>query len=263
MPKLTANLSMLFTELPFMARFSAADQAGFRGVEYLFPYEENALDIASELEKHQLQQVLFNLPAGDWGKGDRGIAVDPDRVEEFRQGIPVAIAYAKVLGCHQLNCLAGIVPSGVTHEAAEATFIANLQFAADALEAEGITLLIEAINTRDIPGFFLTTTTQAQHIRKAVGSPNLFIQYDIYHMQIMEGDIARTMQENVKDIRHIQLADNPGRHEPGTGEINYHYLFTCIDDMEYDGWVGCEYKPKRSTQVGLTWLNDYDVNKEQ
>ena len=257
MPKFAANLSMLFTELDFMARFSAASDAGFHGVEYLFPYAESANDIKHQLDKNHLEQVLFNLPAGHWDAGDRGVAVDPSRIAEFREGVPTAIEYAKVLGCKQVNCLAGIVPDGVTTEQAQATFVSNLRFAAHALEKEGISLVIEAINTRDIPGFFLTTTAQANAIIEEVGSDNLNLQYDIYHMQIMEGDLAPTIQKNLGQIAHIQLADNPGRHEPGTGEINYTYLLNYLDEIGYQGWVGCEYKPQTTTQAGLNWLNEY------
>ncbi|MCL9775295.1 hydroxypyruvate isomerase [Vibrio methylphosphonaticus] len=257
MAKFAANLSMLFTELDFMARFSAASDAGFDGVEYLFPYGESAKEIKQQLDQHNLEQVLFNLPAGDWDAGERGIAVDPNRENEFQAGVPLAIEYAKALGCKQVNCLAGIVPNGVSEEQARSTFIRNLRFAAQALEVQGIVLVIEAINTRDIPGFFLNTTEQANDIIEQVGSDNLHLQYDIYHMQIMEGDLAPTIQKNLAQIAHIQLADNPGRHEPGTGEINYTYLLNYLDDIGYQGWVGCEYKPQTTTQAGLNWLNEY------
>lgn len=257
MPKLAANLSMLFTEVDFLERFSAAAKAGFKGVEYLFPYDFPADTIKAELEKNGLTQVLFNLPAGDWAAGDRGIAANPARVEEFQAGVSKAIEYAKVLGNSQVNCLAGIVPQGVTQEDAEATLIANLKFAADALEKEGIKLVAEAINTRDIPGFALNNTEQALRIKQAVGSDNLYLQYDIYHMQIMEGDIAPTLSANLESINHVQLADNPGRHEPGTGELNYHFLFKHLDNIGYQGWVGCEYKPATTTEAGLSWLKEY------
>ncbi|UXI04519.1 hydroxypyruvate isomerase [Photobacterium sp. TY1-4] len=257
MPKFAANLSMLFTEHDFLDRFEAAAKAGFDGVEYLFPYDYPAEVIKSCLADNQLQQVLFNLPAGDWEAGDRGIAVDPTRVEAFRDGVPLAIEYAKALGCTQVNCLAGIVPDGVSEQQAHATLVDNLRFAAQALEAEGIRLVIEAINTRDIPGFFLNTTAQGKAIIAEVGSANLSLQYDIYHMQIMEGDLAITLQENLGQIAHVQLADNPGRHEPGTGEINYPFVLSHLDLLGYAGWVGCEYKPKTTTLEGLNWLNQY------
>ncbi|WP_020680425.1 hydroxypyruvate isomerase [Marinobacterium rhizophilum] len=258
MTRLCANLSMLFTEYDFLDRFEAAAKAGFSGVEYLFPYDYEAADIKAKLDANGLTQVLFNLPAGDWNAGERGIACHPERTEEFRAGVQRAIDYAQVLGNRQVNCLAGIQPQGVSNEQARSTFIANLKYAADQLKQAGIRLVMEAINTRDIPGFFLNTTAQALAIRDAVGSDNLSLQYDIYHMQIMEGDLARTIEANLGAINHIQLADNPGRHEPGTGEINYHFLFNFIDTLGYDGWIGCEYKPATSTEAGLGWLKDYN-----
>lgn len=258
MPRLAANLSMLFTEQDFLARFDAAAAAGFQGVEYLFPYDYPAEQIKEKLDANKLTQVLFNLPAGDWAAGERGIACHPDRVEEFRQGVDQAIAYAKVLGNTQVNCLSGIQPADVDTATARKTLVENLRYAAPKLAQAGIKLVIEAINTRDIPGFFLSSTAQAQDIRAAVGSDNLELQYDIYHMQIMEGDLTPTMSANMADIGHIQLADNPGRHEPGTGEINYHFLFNFIDSSDYDGWVGCEYKPATTTEAGLGWLKAYN-----
>lgn len=254
MPKFAANLSMLFTEVDFLQRFGQAAEAGFQGVEYLFPYDFEATTIKQVLDDNNLQQVLFNLPAGNWLDGDRGIAVDPKRVDEFQQGVTKAIQYAKVLDCQQVNCLAGIVPDGVSPQQAEETFVSNLRFAAAALKENGISLIIEAINTRDIPGFFLNTTQQALNIIDKVGSDNLRVQYDIYHMQIMEGDLAPTLSEHLSQIQHVQLADNPGRHEPGTGEINYPFLFKHLDSIGYDGWIGCEYKPKTTTLEGLGWM---------
>ena len=257
MAKFAANLSMLFTEVDFLERFDAAAQAGFSGVEYLFPYAFDAEQIKQKLEQNNLTQVLFDLPAGDWDAGDRGIACDPSRIEEFQSGVALAIQYAKVLGNTQVNCLAGITPAGVSQQDAHAAFVINLRYAAQALQEAGLRLVIEAINTRDIPGFFLNTTEQAKAVIKEVGSDNLFIQYDIYHMQIMEGDLAPTMSANIGQIAHVQLADNPGRHEPGTGEINYPFVLKHLDELGYQGWVGCEYKPKTTTTEGLDWLNLY------
>ncbi|NOI74301.1 hydroxypyruvate isomerase [Vibrio coralliilyticus] len=257
MAKFAANLSMLFTEVDFLERFDAAAQAGFSGVEYLFPYAFDAEQIKQKLDQNNLTQVLFNLPAGDWDAGDRGIACDPSRIEEFQSGVALAIQYAKVLGNTQVNCLAGIIPAGVSQQDAHAAFVINLRYAAQALQEAGLRLVIEAINTRDIPGFFLNTTEQAKAVIKEVGSDNLFIQYDIYHMQIMEGDLAPTMSANIGQIAHVQLADNPGRHEPGTGEINYPFVLKHLDELGYQGWVGCEYKPKTTTTEGLDWLNLY------
>jgi len=259
MPKLNANLSMLFNEVDFLDRFDAAAQAGFKGVEYLFPYEFDMHAIKQKLESNNLTQVLFNLPAGDWDSGERGIACHPDRVTEFQQGVDLAIEYAKVLACSQCNILAGIVPEGVSQIDAQKTFIENLNYAAPRLEKAGIRCLIEAINTRDIPGFFLNNTKQALDIIKQVDSTNLFYQYDIYHMQIMEGDITQTIEANLASIAHVQLADNPGRNEPGTGEINYHFIFKFLDSIKYTGWIGCEYKPKTNTQAGLNWLQQHNV----
>ncbi|PZP55066.1 MAG: hydroxypyruvate isomerase [Azospira oryzae] len=253
MPKFAANLTMMFNEVDFLDRFAAAAKAGFRGVEYLFPYPYDKHQLKERLEQYKLTQVLHNLPAGDWGKGERGIACHPDRVAEFQEGVGKAIDYAKTLGCQQVNCLAGIAPQGVAPEKVRQTFIDNLKFAAAELKKAGIKLLIEPINTIDIPGFYLNRTQQALDIIKEVGSDNLFLQYDIYHMQIMEGDLARTMEKNLRLIAHIQLADNPGRHEPGTGEINYPFLFSHLDRIGYAGWIGCEYKPAATTEAGLGW----------
>lgn len=256
MAKFAANLSMLFTEVDFLDRFKEAGDAGFKGVEYLFPYDFEASEIKKHLDDNGLEQVLFNLPAGDWGAGERGIGCHPDRVDEFREGVDKAIEYAKVLGNTQVNCLAGKQPEGVSDEEARKTLIDNLRFAADKLKAEGLLLIAEPINTRDIPGFFLNRTEQALELFDEVGSDNLKLQYDIYHMQIMEGDIAPTIEKYLKRIAHVQLADNPGRHEPGTGEINYPFLFAHLDGLGYSGWIGCEYKPKAGTREGLGWLKD-------
>jgi hydroxypyruvate isomerase len=253
MPKLAANLTMLWNELDFPDRFAAAAKAGFRGVEYLFPYAYPKELLAASLARHGLVQVLHNLPAGDWAKGERGIACDPARVGEFRDGVGRAIEYAKALGCPQLNCLAGIAPAGVDAGKLRETFVANLRFAAGALGGEGIRLLIEPINTFDMPGFYLSRTRQALDIIRDTGSANLFLQYDIYHMQRMEGELAATIRDNLPRIAHLQLADNPGRHEPGTGEINYRFLFGFLDSIGYDGWIGCEYKPRGGTDDGLGW----------
>jgi len=255
MAKFAANLSMLFTEVDFLDRFEAAAKAGFKGVEYLFPYAFEAAEIRKRLDDNGLTQVLFNLPAGDWGAGERGIACHPDRVEEFRSGVDRAIAYAKVLGNTQVNCLAGIKPEGVSDDQARQTLVENLRFAAEKLAAEGILLIAEPINTRDIPGFFLNRTAQALALFDEVGSTNLKLQYDIYHMQIMEGDLAATIEKHLDRIAHVQIADNPGRHEPGTGEIHYPFLFAHLDRLGYDGWIGAEYKPKAGTQEGLGWLD--------
>jgi hydroxypyruvate isomerase len=253
MPRFAANLTMLFGEKPFLDRFAAAKAAGFSGVEYLFPYDYDKADLRERLDEHGLTQVLHNLPAGDWAAGERGIAILPDRVDEFRDGVASAISYAKALDCRQLNCLVGVAPRDVDPFEMNEVLVENLRFAADALARERIKLLVEPINTRDIPGFFLNKTEQAVQLIADVRSSNLFIQYDIYHMQVMEGDIARSLQKHLPRIAHVQLADNPGRNEPGTGEINYPFLFRHLDTLGYRGWVGCEYKPKTTTVDGLGW----------
>ena len=260
MPRFAANLTMLFTERPFLDRFAAAKAAGFAGVEFLFPYEFEKAVLREKLLQYGLSQVLHNLPAGDWAAGERGIAILPDRVAEFRDGVKRAIDYARALECRQLNCLAGIAPAGANAAELRETFVENLSFAAHALAGHGIRLLIEPINTRDIPGFFLSGTEQARQIIADVGSDNLFIQYDIYHMQIMEGDLAPTMKKHLDRIAHIQLADNPGRNEPGTGEINFDFLFRYLDDLRYPGWIGCEYKPKTTASEGLDWCTPWMAN---
>ena len=253
MTKLAANLTMLFNEVPFLDRFEAAAGAGFSAVEFLFPYAYEVKDLVQRLQDNKLELVLHNLPAGNWEAGERGIACHPNRVDEFREGVRTAINYAKALGVKQLNCLVGIVPPGVSQDVAQRTVVGNLKFAADALKAEGIRLLIEPINTFDIPGFFLSRTSQAARIIEDTGSDNLFIQYDIYHMQRMEGELSATVKAYLPLIRHVQLADNPGRNEPGTGEINYRYLFGQLKALGYDGWIGCEYKPRGTTLAGLDW----------
>lgn len=257
MPKFAANLSMLYGEHDFLDRFAAARADGFAGVEYLFPYAFDKAELAKRLSDNGLTQVLHNLPAGDWDAGERGIAILPERRQEFRDGVERAIDYAGTLGCSQVNCLAGIAPEGADASALRAIFVENLDFAAEKLKAAGIRLLAEAVNTRDITGFYLNTTAQALEILEAVGSDNLSLQYDIYHMQIMEGDLTPTIKANLGRIGHIQLADNPGRHEPGTGEINYPFLFRLLDEIGYGGWIGCEYKPRAGTTEGLGWLAPY------
>ncbi|WP_029528311.1 hydroxypyruvate isomerase [Polaromonas glacialis] len=253
MPKFAANLTMLFTEVPFLDRFERAAQAGFKAVEFLFPYAYAAEEIRQRLDANDLTLVLHNLPAGDWDAGERGIACHPDRVDEFREGVGRAIAYAQALGVGQLNCLAGKASAGVSEDVLRQTFVNNLRFAAAELKTAGLRLLIEPINTFDIPGFYLSRTVQAVAILDEVGADNAFVQYDIYHAQRMEGELAATMQKYLPRIGHVQLADNPGRNEPGTGEINYPFLFAHLDHIGYDGWIGCEYKPATITEAGLGW----------
>jgi len=253
MPKFAANLSTMFTEVAFLDRFAAARDSQFDAVEFLFPYAFEAEQIAQRLARSRLTLALHNLPAGDWGAGDRGIACDPRRVGEFQDSVALAIDYARELGVKQLHCLAGKLPPNVPRERAHAAYIANLRFAAEKLDAHGLALLIEPINTWDMPGYFLTGSAQAAAVIAECGAPNLFMQYDIYHMQRMEGELSATIRKHFPLIRHVQLADNPGRHEPGTGEINYPHLFALLDELGYEGWIGCEYIPRGDTVTGLGW----------
>ncbi|RSZ57420.1 hydroxypyruvate isomerase [Massilia atriviolacea] len=253
MPRFCANLSLMFTEAPFLDRFAAARASGFDGVEFLFPYAFDAGQIGERLARQHLQPVLHNLPAGDWHAGERGLACDPRRSGEFQDSVALALDYASALGVRRLHCLAGIVPPAIARERAHETYIGNLRFAAAALAPHGIDLLIEPINTYDMPGYFLTGSAQAAAVIAECAAPNLFMQYDIYHMQRMEGELANTIRARLPLIRHMQAADNPGRHEPGTGEINYRYLFALLDELGYDGWVGCEYHPRAGTMAGLDW----------
>ncbi len=257
MPKLAANLSMMFNEVEFLERFEAASKAGFKAVEYLFPYAHAKEAIAERLAEHGLAQVLFNLPPGDWEAGERGIAILPNRVNEFRDGLGRAIEYAKTLGCPRIHVMAGVAPSGVHPARLRETYVENLKFASAAAAKENLTVLIEPINTRDIPGYYLCTSTQALAVMGAVKAANLKLQYDVYHAQIMEGDIAHTLERNLAVIGHIQIADTPGRHEPGTGEINYRFLLGFMDRVGYEGWVGCEYRPAAGTLPGLGWAKEF------
>lgn len=258
MPRFAANLTMLFTEQPFLERFALAKLGGFTAVEFLFPYAFAATDIKAALDQNALKLVLHNLPAGNWEAGERGIACHPDRVAEFRAGVTKAIEYAQILGVPQLNCLAGITPAGANPQLVHDTLVANLQYAASELNKVGLKLLIEPINTVDIPGFYLNKTAQGIALLDAVGASNAYLQYDIYHAQRMEGELGNTIERYLPRIGHIQLADNPGRHEPGTGEIHYPYLFELLDRLGYEGYIGCEYKPLKTTEAGLAWMGPYD-----
>ena len=254
MPRLAANLSMLFPELDFMQRFAAASRAGFRYVEFQFPYQWDAREIARRCRDARVQVVLHNLPAGDFAKGERGIACLPGREAEFRSGVEQGIAYAKALNCPRLNCLAGIAPADGEHFD---VLVDNVRFAARKLAEAGLQLTLEAINTRSVPGFFLARSAQAIDVLNAAGEGNAFLQYDFFHMQVMEGDLARTVERLLPRIGHIQLADVPDRHEPGTGEINFAFLLERLDALGYSGWVGCEYNPKGDTLEGLKWAQPY------
>ena len=254
MPQFAANLTMLFNEHPFLDRFEAAAKAGFKAVEFLFPYAYPVAELQQRLKANGLKLVLHNLPAGDWDAGDRGLACDPKRVDEFRAGVARGIEYGTALAVPHLNCLAGKAPAGVDDGTLRRTFVANLRFAAAEFKKARLNLLIEPINRFDIPGFYLNTTAQALSILDEVGADNAYVQYDIYHAQRMEGELANTLSAQLARIGHIQLADNPGRNEPGTGEINYAFLFKHLDRIGYKGWIGCEYKPAARTEDGLGWI---------
>lgn len=256
MLRFSANLGMLFGEVAFLDRFARARAAGFDAVEFPFPYAHPKHAIAEQLSAHGLALVLHNLPPGEWAKGERGLACQPDRMSEFRDGVGLALDYAQALGCTRLNCLAGTA-HGLSHAAAFDTLVDNLRFAAAELGKAGVQLLVEPINTRDMPGFFLHTSAQALALIEAVGSPNLWLQYDVYHMQVMQGDLARDIERCLPQVAHVQIADNPGRHEPGTGEIHYPFVLGCLERLGYAGWVGCEYHPLTTTEVGLGWLAAY------
>jgi hydroxypyruvate isomerase len=257
MPRLNANLSMMFNEVPFLERFGAAARAGFRGVEFLFPYDFPAEQIREQVDRHGLEMVLFNMPPGDWAAGDRGLACDPARRAEFQDGVGRALEYATVLGAKRLHVMAGLRPRGVNEAAMRAAYLDSLRHAGAEAAKHGIGILIEAINDRDIPGFYLNTSAEAFDVMHYAAVPNLSFQYDIYHMQIMEGDLAPTIEANLARIGHMQLADTPGRHEPGTGEINYPFLFGHIDRIGYTGWIGCEYRPAAGTEAGLGWIRPW------
>jgi len=257
MPRFDANLSLLWTELDFTARFAAAAAAGFTAVEVQFPYAHACEQIADLLAASDLKLVMHNLPPGDWAAGERGLACIPGREGEFQDGVGRAIAYAKALGAGKLNCLVGLVPAGADADRVRQTLVDNLAFAARALKAEGLELLVEAVNTRDMPGFALSTSRQVIEVLDAVGADNAFLQYDVYHMQVMEGDLTATIARLLPRIGHIQIADAPARHEPGTGEINFPFVLGAIDAAGYSGFIGCEYRPKTTTDAGLGWLDAY------
>ncbi|MBL4646222.1 MAG: hydroxypyruvate isomerase [Rhizobiales bacterium] len=254
MPKFSANLNWLFTDLPFMDRFAAAKAAGFNAVEFMAPYDYDLGELVEAHSAAKLDVILHNMPMGDWDKGERGYASFPDRIADFRDSVALTIENASALKCPRVNCMSGITPDGADINKMRAVLVENLGYAAAEFAKHGITLLAEAINTRDMPGFFLNTSSQAFDLMKEVGSDNFLFQYDIYHMQIMEGDLANTLSENIDKIGHIQLADNPGRHEPGTGEINYPFVLKHLDDIGYQGWVGCEYAPSGDTVETLGWI---------
>ncbi|MGQ9491017.1 MAG: hydroxypyruvate isomerase [Anaerolineae bacterium] len=257
MPKFAANLTMLYADSPFLARFARAKASGFRYVEYLFPYEHDISALATALAENGLQQVLFNLPAGDWAAGERGIAALPGRVEEFRTGVARAIQVAQALHVPRLNCLVGRRDPAVPLADQQAVMIENLRYAAKALAAAGITLLVEMLNPFDVPGFLIDSPRAAFEVQDRVGHANLKIQYDIYHAQRTQGELANTLRAHLERIGHIQIADNPGRGQPGTGEINYRFLFDFMDAIGYVGYVGLEYVPVGTVEQSLAWVQEY------
>jgi len=257
MPRFAANLTMLFTEVPFMERFGLAREAGFSAVEYLFPYEFEKIQLKAELQRHGLTQVLFNLPAGKWAEGERGIAANPERVGEFRAGVQKAVEYALELGVGGLNCLAGKKIPGCDEEDQWSTLTGNVRHAAQVLQENGLRLMVEPINHFDVPGFLLHRTDQAMKLIGEAGMPNVFIQYDVYHAQREEGDLTATLRKHIGKIGHIQIADNPGRHQPGTGEINYPFVLKEIDASGYRGHVGLEYVPVPDSKSSLAWIAEF------
>jgi hydroxypyruvate isomerase len=260
MPRFAANLSMMYTEHAFLDRFAAAAADGFRAVEYLFPYEHPAAEIRARLDANGLTQALFNAPPGDWNAGERGIAALPGREAEFRDAVARALEYAGVLGNDKIHVMAGVVPAaaqGADLARHRACYLENVAHAASAAAARGVTVLLEPINTRDMPGYFLNRQDQAHAICKEIGAPNLKVQFDCYHCQIMEGDLAVKLKRDFAGIGHIQIAGVPERHEPDVGELNYPYLFDVIDGLGYTGWIGCEYRPRGGTAAGLGWLKPY------
>lgn len=253
MPRFCANLSMMFNEAPFLDRFAAAAEAGFAAVEFLFPYEHPAAEIHARLDSNGLQLVLFNMPPGNWNAGERGIACLPGRQAEFRAGVDRALEYAERLSCRMIHCMAGIVPPGLSPVTAAALYAANLSWAAERAHAAGVLLAIEPINHRDMPGFHLNTMQQGADIVEAIGRDRLGLQFDVYHCQVTEGDVTSRMAALMPVIAHMQIADVPGRHEPGTGEIAWPFVFEQMDALGYQGWVGCEYRPAGDTVAGLAW----------
>jgi len=250
---------MMFNEVPFLDRFAAASKAGFQAVEYLFPYEHPAAELRKRLDDNGLRQVLFNMPPGDWGGGERGMASLPGRVADFRDSVKRALDYAGALGCDLMHCMAGIVPSGVARDTAASVYAANLAWATEQAHPRGVKIVIEPINQRDMPGYFLASQAQGAAVVAAIGGDRLGLQFDLYHCQISEGDITKRMELHMPVIAHMQIADVPARNEPGTGEIGWDYVFRRIDELGFKGWIGCEYRPAGETVAGLTWRRRYGV----
>lgn len=261
MPKFSAHLSLLFSEYDFPKRFLHAAAAGFKGVEYLSPYEYKPSQLKQWLDDQQLQQVLFNLPVGNWGAGERGLACLPQRKEEFKEGVHQAMEYAETLGNDLVHCMAGIKPAGLPFSKALDCYLENLNYAAKVAKQHNRVICIEPINIYDVPNYFLNYSEQAIEIINELEHPNLRLQYDVYHAQRMEGHLSQTIEHLLPYIAHIQIANSPGRHEPHLGEINYNFIFHLLGQLQYEGWVGCEYHPATTTAAGLTWLNTYRQQK--
>jgi hydroxypyruvate isomerase len=259
MPRFCANLTMMFNEVPFLDRFEAAAKAGFKAVEFLFPYDFPAAEIRARLDATGLQQILFNMPPGDWAAGERGTAALAGRQAEFRAGVTKALEYASTLGCKRLHCMAGIPAAGGVPGAAANLYVANLAWAAEQAKAAGVIIVIEPINHRDMPGYLLNTTAQAAAVVAALGSDHVRLLFDVYHCQVTEGDVTSRMKALLPIIGHVQIADVPARNEPGTGEIAWGYVFRQMDAVGYDGWVGCEYRPAAGTVAGLGWRDSFKV----
>ena len=259
MPRLAANLSMMFNEVPFLDRFDAAAKAGFKAVEFLFPYEYKPADLRTRLDAAGLQQVLFNMPPGDWANGERGLASLPGRAQEFRDNVKIALDYATTLGCPLIHCMAGIPAAGTSPVTAAALFASNLAWAGEQAKSAGVRLAIEPINHRDMPGYHLNTMAQGAAVVDAIGLDRIGLQFDVYHCQTTEGDITKRLERFLPVVVHMQIADVPARNEPGTGEIGWEYVFRRIDELGYKGWVGCEYRPAGNTVAGLSWRARFGV----
>ena len=256
MPRFAANLSMMFNEVPFSQRFAAAARAGFKAVEFLFPYDYAPADIAAWLKENGLENALFNLPPGDWASGERGIASLPGREQEFREGVARAVTYALALGTPKVHCMAGLFPAGGDRARHRAVYVENVRYAAEEMAKHGRMVVIEPINHRDRPGYFLNTQAEGHEICKEIGLSNLKVQMDFYHCQIVEGDLTMKFRDNFAGIGHVQIAGVPARNEPDEGEVNYRHIFRLLDEMVYDGWVGCEYRPRGRTEDGLGWIKE-------
>ncbi len=257
MPRFAANLSFLFTEVPFLERFTEAAHAGFRAVEFAFPYDYQAKELAARIKSQQLQVVLFNAPPGNWEAGDRGLASLPGREHEFAASVSTALRFAQALKCNRLHVMAGVLPHDAdADERARRLrlFVRNLKFACEEAAPQNVTILIEPINPREMPNYLLSTQHEAHAIREEVGLPNMRVQMDLYHAQIVEGDLTEKIRHWLPYIGHFQIAGVPGRNEPDQGEVNYAWLFKVLDELKYDGWIGCEYRPAQSTTAGLGWM---------